>query len=266
MSLIAQSVGFVGFGKMAEALWQGARNELVPSGHMAFEINLDRQRVAESLGLELAELSTLGQRASLMILCIKPQNLNDLPPIHFGDNQPTIISILAGTSIASLERAFPGKPIVRVMPNTPCMVGDGMSAIAFSSQVSEDIKTDIRRLFYATGDVAIVPEHWMDMITGISGSGPAFIYRLFRAAINAATTEGIPEEVAVQLFAQTLIGAGRMVQKSGKSPEQLTKDVTSPGGTTLAGLTEFDHLEIDRRFMDVILRATQRSKELSKGI
>ena len=258
------TLGFIGFGKMAEALWNGAKPQLAPDGHCVFEINGSRQTVATDLGLTVTSVEALSQHATVIILCIKPQNLADLPVIDLGTHRPIIVSILAGTPIEAIAEKFPGLPIARVMPNTPCMVGEGMSAITFSDNVSDKQAIDIQTLFRATGDVVVVPESWMDMITGISGSGPAFLYRLFGSAISAAATQGIPESIAIQLFAQTLIGAGRMVQKSGKSPNQLAADVTSPGGTTLAGLTEFDRLEIDQHFTDVILKAAYRSKELSE--
>ncbi len=258
-------LGFIGFGKMAEALWNGAKSQVSTDGHCAFEINDSRRNAASALGLEVTSIGQLSKQSTAVILCIKPQNLSDFPAIDWGNSRPIIVSILAGTSIATLAKKFPGLPIARAMPNTPCMVGEGMSAITFSDDVSETQAQDIQTLFRSTGDVVVVPESWMDMITGISGSGPAFLYRLFGSAIAAAATQGIPESVAIQLFAQTLIGAGRMVQESGKSPAQLAADVTSPGGTTVAGLNEFDRQAIDQHFTDVILKTAHRSKELSEN-
>ncbi len=245
---------------MAEAIWVGAK---APGRHYVYEINEDRQLRAQELGLTVVSMTDLFQSASLIFLCIKPQNFLDLD-VPNTDATPTIVSIMAGVTMARLTDKFPGYPLARVMPNTPCMVGEGMSAVTVSDTVTPNIAKWIQSIFKNTGEVATVPESWMDVVTGISGSGPAFLYRLCHSAITVGNTVGMPPEMAIQLLAQTMVGAGTMLQKSGKSPTQLVQEVTSPGGTTLAGLTEFDRHQIDRDFADVIQKAADRSKELSE--
>lgn len=258
------TIGFIGFGKMAEALWMGARSVVSETGNAVYEINESRQNVAINSGLLPRTITDLFAGVSVLFLCVKPQNFQSLPVLPAGPNAPLVASILAGISISDLQEKLPGHAIARVMPNTPAMVGEGMSAVSFSEEVSA---TDIEALKYilsTCGKVEIVPESLMDMVTGISGSGPAFLYQLCKAAVAAAGRDGMSEQTAIQLFSQTLIGAGKMLQRSGKTPEQLTVDVTSPGGTTFAGLQEYNRLDIGKHFESVIIEAAKRSKELSQ--
>ncbi len=252
------TLAIIGFGKMAEAIWRGAN----PSGdHLVVERDPGRRALAATLGLTAVSYDTAVQSADQVLLCIKPQGFSGLPRMIL-NNGPTIVSIMAGISITQLQGTFPDCGIVRVMPNTPCTVGQGMTALTFD-RVSADDQVAIFRIFESIGDVIECPESWMDAVTGISGSGPAFLYQLCQSVIDASADSGMPADVAVRLFAQTLVGAGRMLQTSGKSYQDLIADVTSPGGTTLAGLTTFNDAQINPKFEQVIRSAMLRSQELS---
>jgi len=259
------TIGFVGFGKMAEALWHGFRDENPIA--VCFEPSPERQTVASALDVEVVgSIKDLMNRVSTVILCIKPQSLPEIAT-SVAPLKPDqeLVSILAGIPIQRLESIFGLQgAIVRVMPNTPCMVGAGMSALAFAYGVPEKTRTRLLSLFKLTGDAIEVPEAWMNAVTGISGSGPAFLYRLVESAVAAGKQYDIPEEVAIRLFANTLIGAGTMMLKRDKTPAELVAEVTSPNGTTMAGLAEFDARKIDRLFSSVILKAILRSEELSQ--
>ena len=259
------TIGFIGFGKMAEALWEGFKSTY--SKAYAFDPSPARQIEAQALGIQVVTtIPDIMEQSTQIFLCIKPQSLPDIATqvVPLKSNQE-LISILAGIRITTLQDAFGTKgSIVRVMPNTPCMVGAGMSALTFSDRTSDAQKNRLLDMFRLTGDAIEVPESWMDAVTGISGSGPAFMYRLAESAIDAGARYGMPTETAIRLFANTLIGAGTMMLKRDKSPAELVKEVTSPNGTTMAGLTEFDHHQIDQRFSDVILKAINRSEELSQ--
>ncbi|NEQ96737.1 MAG: pyrroline-5-carboxylate reductase [Cyanothece sp. SIO2G6] len=208
------------------------------------------------------------QDASIVLLAIKPQIFARVVAGLEGD-RPTpppdqmLVSILAGTSLVQLESAFPGQPVVRVMPNTPAIVGTGMTAIAPGQQATAEHMATARQLFEAVGEVVEVPESMMDAVTGVSGSGPGFLAVITEAMIDGGVLAGLPRAIATQLVLQTLRGTAELLQ-SGVHPAELKDRVTSPGGTTIAGVSELEDAGVRSAMIQAVWAAYARSQELGQ--
>jgi pyrroline-5-carboxylate reductase len=175
-----------------------------------------------------------------------------------------VISILAGVSIAQLETAFPDRAVVRAMPNTPATVGAGMTAIATGSHVSTQDLELATQLFQAVGQVVTVPEALMDAVTGLSGSGPAYIAIAIEALADGGVAAGLPREIANKLALQTVLGTAQLLNESHLHPAQLKDRVTSPGGTTIAGVTKLEQAGFRAALITAVIAAAQRSQELGR--
>ncbi|MEA3056758.1 MAG: pyrroline-5-carboxylate reductase [Actinomycetota bacterium] len=178
---------------------------------------------------------------------------------------PRVLSIAAGVPIAALESALePGTAVVRAMPNTPALVGAGAAAIAAGTAAGDDDLEWAASILGAVGEVVRVPESLLDAVTGLSGSGPAYVFLVAEALIEAGVLAGLPREVSVALTTQTLLGSARLLAESGTTPEALRAQVTSPGGTTAAGLHALESAGVRAAFLDAVLAATARSRELGR--
>jgi pyrroline-5-carboxylate reductase len=175
-----------------------------------------------------------------------------------------VLSIAAGVTIKTLEACAPGRPVVRAMPNTPALVGLGASAIAPGASATDDHLDLAERLLGAVGIVVRVREHELDAVTGLSGSGPAYVMLVAEALIEAGLLVGLPRPVAAQLVAQTLLGSATLLAQSDDGPEALRAAVTSPGGTTAAGLRALETHAVRAAFVDAVVAATERSRELGR--
>jgi pyrroline-5-carboxylate reductase len=174
-----------------------------------------------------------------------------------------VLSIAAGVSTQQIERHLPqGNPVVRVMPNTPALLGAGMAAVAAGSRAKASHVKSVLNLFSAVGKSVQVTEDQMDLVTGLSGSGPAYFFNMIEAMVEAGVQAGLDKGKALQLVSQTAFGASRMVLESGKSPEELRIQVTSPGGTTQAGLTVMSEKGFKEIMQAAIEAATRRGAEL----
>lgn len=202
--------------------------------------------------------------ADVVIVAVKPPDVHavlEAARPALGDHT-LLVSIAAGVPLASLEVAAPGRPIVRAMPNTPALVGEGVAAVAAGAHASEaDVETACR-ILGAVGSVVVVPERQLDAVTGLSGSGPAYVFLVAEALIEAGVLNGLPREVATQLAHGTIRGAGVMLTESGDSAEALRAAVTSPGGTTAAGLRALEAAAVRAAILDAVTAATTRSREL----
>lgn len=177
-----------------------------------------------------------------------------------------ILSIAAGVPLARLEAwAGAGVPVVRAMPNTPALVGAGAAAIAPGSAAAEVDLEWAESILAAVGSVVRVPERLLDAVTGLSGSGPAYVFLVAEALTEAGVLEGLPRSVAATLAHQTILGAGRLLAETGEGPEALRAGVTSPGGTTAAGLRALEDRAVRAAFIDAVVAATARSKELGQA-
>ena len=199
------------------------------------------------------------------VVAVKPGDVGDACRALAAGGVGRVLSIAAGVTVAALEGSLgPGVPVVRAMPNTPALVGAGAAAIAAGSSASDADLEWAEGLLAAVGTVVRVPEHLLDAVTGLSGSGPAYVFLVAEALIEGGVLAGLPRDVAVALATQTLAGAGRMLVETGSTPEELRAQVTSPGGTTAAGLRALEAAGVRSAFLEAVAAATARSKELGK--
>jgi pyrroline-5-carboxylate reductase len=207
------------------------------------------------------------RQCDILVLAVKPQAVaglldeigKEVTPRHL------VISIAAGVTVKQIaEKLRPGTRIIRVMPNTPALVAAGAAGIAAGPSATHDDVALAERLFNAVGTAVVVPEHQLDAVTGLSGSGPAFVFVLIEALADGGVRMGLPRDVAQTLAAQTVAGAGFMVLETGQHPAALKDAVASPGGTTIAGLHALERAGFRAAAMDAVEAATRRAGELGK--
>jgi pyrroline-5-carboxylate reductase len=227
-----------------------------------------REAFASGLALRTtADNRDVVRHSDLLVLAVKPQTmaalLDDIrsfvTPAHL------VVSIAAGISLGQLAEGLgPKVRLVRVMPNTPCLIGASASAYAPGDGVNGEDLSQIDRLLNSVGRAFRVPETLLDAVTGLSGSGPAFVYLMIEALSDGGVRVGLPREIATALAAQTLLGSARMVLETGMHPGALKDMVASPGGTTIAGLHALERAGVRGALMDAVEAATLRAKELGK--
>jgi pyrroline-5-carboxylate reductase len=194
------------------------------------------------------------------VIAVKP---NDVEAACRSITATRVLSIAAGVPLAKLESWLPADtPVVRAMPNTPALVGAGAAAIAAGAAANDDDLAWAESILGAVGTVVRVPEKLLDAVTGLSGSGPAYVFLVAEALIDAGVHAGLPRDISERLATQTLLGAARLLAESGDTPEQLRAAVTSPGGTTAAGLRVLEERAVRAAFLEAVAAATNRSKEL----
>ncbi|MFA9412709.1 MAG: pyrroline-5-carboxylate reductase, partial [Deltaproteobacteria bacterium] len=268
---VEHTIVFVGAGNMAGALIRGLIGTgTVPADRIiAADPDQDRLRALEA-ELEIRVTSDNAEAvkdATVVVLAIKPQVFAQVLPGLSGalPADALLISIAAGISTRIIERSFPdGSRVVRTMPNTPALVGAGASAIAGGTHATDDDLELAETLFRSVGIAVRVPEKQIDAVTGLSGSGPAYVFAMIEALRDAGAREGLPEETALQLAAQTVFGAARLLLDEKEAPEVLRDRVTSPGGTTRAGLDALAAAGFADAIMGAVRAATRRSVELGK--
>jgi pyrroline-5-carboxylate reductase len=198
----------------------------------------------------------------VLLLAIKPQILDSVVKQLTVASQALVISILAGVSLSRLEAAFPERAIVRAMPNTPATVGAGITAIAAGKNVETEHLSVAKSIFTAVGEVVEVPEYMMDAVTGLSGSGPAFVAIAIEALADGGVAAGLPRPIASQLALSTVLGTAKLLQESQLHPAQLKDRVTSPGGTTIAGVARLENSGFRSAIIEAVKAAYRRSQEL----
>ena len=262
-------IAFLGGGNMAEAIIKGLQRENSGAALMVAEISTERRTyLAKSYpGIRVVEH---GEQAAawgdVIILAIKPQQaagvLATIKPAIGPDK--LLVSIMAGVASATIEEALEsGTRVVRVMPNTPALVGAGATAICAGRNASPQDLECVEAIFARTGLVVRVDEKQMDAVTGLSGSGPAYVFTFIEALSDAGVKNGLPRDVSSKLALQTVLGAARMLAETGEHPAKLREQVTSPGGTTIAGLHSLEKGCFRGTIMDAVDAASRRSKELS---
>ena len=264
-------IGFLGAGKMATALARGwVKAGLTKAEHVCAADPLSEARTAfaEATGATaLDDNRQVVQRSDVLILAVKPQNMAALLSEirQQVTAQHLVISIAAGITLAQLADAL-GKDrrLVRVMPNTPCLVGASASAYAASSTATAADLELVERLLGSVGKAFAVAEKLLDAVTGLSGSGPAYIFLLIEALSDGGVRVGLPRDVATQLAAQTVYGSAKMLLETNLHPGVLKDQVASPGGTTIAGLHALERAGFRAAVMDAVEAATKRSAELGK--
>lgn len=266
------TIGFLGTGKMATALARGfiraglvtprqvIGSDTVPAARAAFAKETGA-RVATA-NLDVADF------ASVLVLAVKPdqtgavlEEIRDrFTPRHL------LISIAAGTPIAKLEAALPPRArVIRVMPNTPALVGASAAGFALGPSATRSDGELALRLFSAVGVAFQLKETLLDAVTGLSGSGPAYVYQFIEALSDGGVASGLPRDVATKLAAQTVLGAAKMVLETGQHPGALKDMVTSPGGTTIEGLHELEKGKLRGTVISAVRAATEKSRKLGQG-
>lgn len=261
------NIGFIGFGKMGEAIVRGIlNNNQINYTIYAIDSNEERNKLIKELGLKTAKsYKELIYNCKIIFLVVKPQNYKDLlnKIKEYVTEDKIIVSIAAGISTSfisdNLEKAV---PIIRVMPNTPLLIGLGATALCKNSKVKESEFNIVKSVFETSGVVEVIPEDQMNSIISVNGSSPAYIYLFAKAVIDYAQSQGIEKSVATNLICSTLKGSAEMIKTQNKTPDELIKDVSSPGGTTLKALETLN----ETNFYDSIKKAmescTKRAQEL----
>lgn len=268
--MIDRKIAFLGAGNMAEALLKG----LLRSGAKADQIiatarrDERRNELARQYSIRVEEDNLTATRgAQVIVLAVKPQALDKLltqiaPAI---DEGKLIISIAAGVPIAAIERRLgKGARIIRSMPNTPALVGAGATAIAAGEHATENDLALAKALFDAVGTTTVVEEGQLDAVTGLSGSGPAYVFLVIEALSDAGVKVGLPRYTALALAAQTVLGSAKLLLETGAHPGHLKDQVTSPGGTAIAGLHTLESGGLRTTLIDAVEAATVRAKELGE--
>jgi pyrroline-5-carboxylate reductase len=262
-------IGFLGAGKMATALARGwiAAGLVVPSSCRASDpVAAARKTFVDvTAGGVTTDNREVVAGSDVLVLAVKPQSMAEL----LADIRPSltdrhlIVSIAAGVTLKQLADGLgPSRRLIRVMPNTPCLLGASASGYAPGAAATADDVALVDRLLNVVGTAFRLPEHLLDAVTGLSGSGPAFVYVAIEALSDGGVRVGLPRDVATALAAQTVLGAARMVLETGLHPGVLKDQVASPGGTTIAGLHALERGGFRAALIDAVDAATRRSKEL----
>ena len=265
-------IGFLGAGKMSTALAKGfAQAGLVAAGDMIASDYLEaaRSHFANEVGAKITSLnSDVLKSAQQIILAVKPDQVNDLlSEIRAGfTERHLLISIAAGVPLAKLEAGLPaGARVIRVMPNTPALVGASASAFALGKSAAPEDAQFVQQLFSSVGVAYQVKESLLDAVTGLSGSGPAYMFVIIEALSDGGVAAGLPREIATKLAAQTMLGSAKMVLETGQHPGALKDMVASPGGTTIEGLHELEKGQVRAALMNAVRAAAEKSKKLGQG-
>jgi pyrroline-5-carboxylate reductase len=268
--LTEKKVGFMGGGNMAEAIIKGLIAGGVPSSaiSVAEPVEARRDYMSGSYGVEVHGDNTAVAAASdVVILAVKPQVCGEVLKAMAGENLSgkLFISIMAGVTTETIENALGGAVrVVRVMPNTPALVLESAAAISPGALATADDLLLARNIFDLLGVTCQVDEKLLDAVTGLSGSGPAYVFTFIEALSDAGVKNGLPRDVASMLAAQTVLGSAKMVLETGIHPAVLREKVTSPGGTTIAGLHVLEEEGVRGTIMTAVDVAVNRSKELGK--
>ncbi len=260
----------IGAGNMAEALVRGVLRAglLAPAAIAASDVAPDRLRLfREQFGVATdTDNAAIAAKADLVLLAVKPQVMGQvLQGLAAAVERQLLISIAAGVPTHYIENRFPGPVrVVRVMPNTPALVLEGASALCAGSHATAEDLATARAIFEAVGRAVVLEESALDAVTGLSGSGPAYVFVIIEALADAGVRAGLSREVAQLLAAQTVLGSARMVLETGKHPAALKDMVTSPGGTTIAGLHALEAKALRAALLDAVQAATERSRELGR--
>lgn len=265
------NLGLLGGGRMGEALASGLLGSgWAPDALAIAEIDADRRHHLETALAGVRIVPSPAWAAAdvdVLVVAVKPSDVASALESCAASlpERALVLSIAAGVSIATLEAAAPGRPVVRAMPNMPSLVGLGAAAIAAGSLAGNDDLEVAERILGAVGTVARVPERQLDAVTGVSGSGPAYVFLLAETMIEAGVLVGLPRASADALVRQTLLGAATLLAESEESPEALRSAVTSPGGTTAAALKEFETHGFRAAVIHAVEAAARRSREIEAG-
>ncbi len=264
------TVAILGAGVMGETVVSGLlRAGRDPGSLLVSERRPERvDELRRRYAVEVVTNLDAAARAGTLVLVVKPQDMPDLldeiaPVVR---PEQLIVSLAAGITTATIEGRLPaGVAVVRVMPNTPALVDEGMAAISPGAHCDEAHLVEAEELLRATGKVLRVPEKQLDAVTAVSGSGPAYLFFVVEAMIEAGVHLGLPRTTATELVVQTMVGSALMLRETGEHPTVLRERVTSPGGTTAAAVRELEDHKVRAAFMTALASAARRSQELASG-
>ncbi len=269
-------LGLIGCGNMGSALLSGIKSTGVCQASEMIFSEKDEALVKEkeaALGVTgTSDNAALAKNSDIVIIVVKPYQLNGVADEIRNVIEPDqiIVVIAAGRTIASIKEVFTtlavagSLKIVRTMPNTPAMVGESMTALCVNDHMTEEDIVKVKAIFSAIGKVEVVDEGMMDLITGLSGSGPAFIYMLIEAMADEAVRLGMTRNTAYLFASQTVLGSAKMVRDTGRHPGELKDAVCSPAGTTIAGVCALEEAGFRNAVMRGVRGAVERSQEMSK--
>ncbi|KAL7805030.1 pyrroline-5-carboxylate reductase [Trichoderma aethiopicum] len=278
-SLQTSKLAFIGGGNMASAIIGGLTNQGIDKQNIIVSEpwDVNREKIAATGVRTTTSNTEAGQDADLIVIAVKPQVAKTVceelgASWSHRSTLPVVVSIAAGITLGSLQqwlKTSEGKtaPVVRVMPNTPALVGEGASGLYAGEDVKEEEKQLVGALLNSVSKATewVDKEELLDVVTGLSGSGPAYFFAMVEHLIASATALGLPKEQATRLAKQTCLGAGQMLVTSSDEPAQLRKNVTSPNGTTYAALQTFESLNFDEIVHKAVKAATDRAAELGKS-
>ncbi|HIK28792.1 MAG: pyrroline-5-carboxylate reductase [Oscillatoriaceae bacterium SKW80] len=270
---MTSKLGIIGGGVMGEALISRliAQRVYRPEEVIVSDPQTHRRSVlSQQYGVQVTGDNTLVARAQeVLLLAVKPQvfakvaeELAEIVGAVKEGLEPLVISILAGVPLSRLQAAFPGWPVIRAMPNTPATVGAGITAIAGGKYVQSSHLEQARRILLSVGDVVEIDESLMDAVTGLSGSGPGYVAILIEALTDGGVYAGLPRAIATKLALQTVLGTALLLQESGIHPAELKDRVTSPGGTTIAGIAQLERMGMRSALIEAVKAAAMRAQEL----
>lgn len=270
-------IAFIGAGSIAEAMIRGLiQQNIAQPKHITVTNRSNHERLQElrhryqiQIPMDAAHKDELIRQAHIVVLAIKPKDAADTLPLlkPLLHTKQLIISVIAGLTIETMESLLDSQlPIVRSMPNTSITIGLGVTGLSYSGRVTSAQQDLASGIFESVGIVANVEQSKLDLVTGISGCGPAYVYYLMEAIHKAGIAGGLSEEDAKALTVQTVLGAAHMACDTGESPETLRRKVSSPGGATMAAIEVLEQHQFSDTVIRAVLRATDRSKEMGEEI
>lgn len=260
-------LGIIGIGQMAEAIVKGVlksnflrKDEIIASGRRDERLDF----IAEEIGIDVTkDNSEVFNKSEVVILAVKPQNLTELVEnMSISNKNVLIISIMVAVTTSKIEELLGDIAIVRVMPNTPALIGEGMTVLSKNKRATDEQIKIAQNIFDQIGKTIIIPEDLIDAVTGLSGSGPAYVYQFIEALADGGVLVGLPRQMAYDLAVQTIIGAAKMIEETGMHPGELKDKVASPKGTTIEGIRVLEK----NSFRGVVMEAVEASYLKAKNI
>ncbi len=258
-------LGILGIGNMGGSILNGILNASIYNKEDVLIYDIDQTKLNVFCNIKAATSEKeLIENVDKLILAIKPQMMNVLKSIDFNNSNLIVISIVAGKTVSDLKDIFGDVKIVRVMPNTPCLISEGATALSRSSNVTDYEFNEVKKMFSSIGLAVEIPDNLMNEIIPVNGSMPAFLYYFAKCFIDKAVKDGIDYSTAKALCVQGIIGSAKMIETSDKSIDELIKDVCSPKGATLEGLKVFEKYNTKEILEEVSNATINRAYELSK--
>ena len=260
-------LGIIGIGVMAEAIVRGVlkkkffnESEIIASGRREERLDF----IKEDIGIDVTkDNNEVFNNSQIVLLAVKPQNLIEvMQQITIKNKNILIISIMVGITTTDIKKLLGDLSIIRVMPNTPALIGEGMTVLSKNQKVSDEQAEIAQNIFKQVGKTIIIPENLMDAVTGLSGSGPAYVYQFIEALADGGVLVGLPRQMAYDLAVQTIVGAAKMVEETGMHPGELKDKVTSPKGTTIEGIKVLEK----NSFRGIVMEAVEASYLKAKNI